>query len=451
MKRIALLLVMVILLSMALSSCQVIWTVIEPKDAEELWERIDEKMDDLKSYRVEVEADISFEYMGSEVEGEMSMTTVSIGDEDDKNPYYYTRTQSKMSIDGLNVENSDELEVYEDGKMYVCKNSADRYSRIYSALTPKEFDDYRSDDDNVFDLSPDDASIRDMEKLDDGEWSLSFSNFDRDSLDELVEDLGFDAFRDEMGIDITDVSVRLTTDKKFRVKEMTVEFLSASSKEAFISMTALYSEYNAAEKVEFDKSQYREVDDARIAGWVYGYLNDVIDEEEVSFDLKVEQKVKLGAKVLSSYGETDAVNLRNKNGIFTYEIDAKISGQSVTIDYASGNQMINTGGKTQTVAQSELEAIAFIKSLMNVVDYKPLLVEDITKTGNNLYTVNLTIHDLNEYKNLMRSLNDNYQSNITYIIVEMDEEEVKSIESYIEIKGYTYTYIATSKMEITTD
>ena len=216
-------------------------------------------------------------------------------------------------------------------------------------------------------------------------------------------------------------------------------------------MTALYSEYNAAEKVEFDKSQYREVDDARIAGWVYGYLNDVIDEEDVSFDLKVEQKVKLGTKALSSYKETDAVNFRNKNGIFTYEIDAKISGQSATIDYASGNQMINTGGKTQTVAQSELEAIAFIKSLMNIVDYKPLLVEDITKTGNNLYKVNLTIHDLNEYKNLMRSLNDNYQSNITYIIVEMDEEEVKSIESYIEIQGYTYTYIATSKMEITAD
>jgi hypothetical protein len=90
MKKTALLLVIVLLLSMALSSCDVIWQVVKPKDAEALWERVDEKMSDLKSYRVEVEADISFEYMGSEVEGEMSMTTVSIGDEDDENPYYYT-------------------------------------------------------------------------------------------------------------------------------------------------------------------------------------------------------------------------------------------------------------------------------------------------------------------------------------------------------------------------
>ncbi len=451
MKKIALFLVVVLVLSMALSSCGVIWQVIDPKDTEALWDRVDKKMSGLKSYRIEVEADISFEYMGSEVKGEMAMTTVTIGDEDDEDPYYYNIVQSEMSIDGSDIENSEDLVVYEDGKMYISKSSDGQYSHIYSALTPEEFDEFNSGDDSVFDMSPENAKTKDMEELEGGEWSLSFSGFDKDDLDDLVEDLGFDAFRDNMGVDITDVSVKLTTDKKFRVKDMTVDFLSSSSEVPFVSMTAIYSEYNEAEKMELDKSGFVEVDDARVAEWVSSYLTDATSRENVVFDLEIEQNVKVGSKVYYSYKETDTVNFKNKNGSFTYNIEATVSGQKATIEYALGTQTISSGGKTQTVAQSALEASAFIGSLMNVAGYEPLLVEDITKTGDNLYTINLVISDLSEYKSLMTSLNDRYKSDITYIIVEMDEEDVKSIETYIKIVGSTYTYTATSKMEITED
>ena len=451
MKKTALLLVIVLVLTMALSSCDVIWRVIEPKDAEALWERVDKKMSGLDSFRVDFEADVSFEYMGSEVKGDISVTMITIGDENDENPYFYNRTKTKMSIDGSSIEDSDKLIAYDEGKMYVCENADDKYSRIYSALTPEEFDEYSKSDGSVVNLTPEDAKVRDMEKLEGGEWSLSFSKFDKDALDELIESLGFNAIRDNMGVDITDASVKLVTDEKFRIAEMTVELLSGSSKDPFVSMTACYSEYNAAEKIEIEKPQYREVDDVRVATWTYDYLNGVINREDVSFDLAIEQKVEKGSNVLSSYSETDQINFKNKNGSFTYSIGAKVSGQDVSIEYGFGTQTIHAGGKTQTNAQSTIEANAFIMSLMNVAGYKPLLVENITKTGNNLYTINLTIHDLTEYKNLMSSLGDKYKSNTTYIIVEMDGEDVKSIKTYIEIKGSTYTYVATSKMTVNAD
>ncbi|MBQ7343926.1 MAG: hypothetical protein IJW53_04075 [Clostridia bacterium] len=438
MKRIALLLVMVILLSMALSSCEVVWLVVAPKDAEELWERIDETMNDLKSYRSEAVAAISFEYSGYEVDGEMEMTVVAISSENDNDSYFYDRSTMNIDMDGTTVT-ADELTAYEDGKMYLCRNTDDRYSRIFSKLSFDGFLDYYFDSDVNFDISPEGAKDTTLRRFDVLKWELSYSSFEEDRLEEILEQVDFDEFVDEMELEISDISVDLKTDERYRVSEMTVNFIDENYDAPVISISVNYSDFDSAERVEFSKQEYTEVDDARVAKWVSDYLDDVIDNESVKFLLYIEQSVTVYASnnqtSTSRSIERDEIVFANNNGGFTYGIDAEIDDQDISIEYKNGSQVVRVGDKKQTYVQQENYARSFIKELMNPSEFSIYDVRDIWKIGANTYRIYLNIHDNSQYKELAKAMKVGYQSSEVYLEVVMDGEDVKTITTYITVKG----------------
>ena len=440
MKRIALLLVIVLLLSMMLSSCQVLWMVTEPKNADELWERIDEKMDDLDSMRVDAELSIALEYMGVEIKSDAKMTIVTIGSEQEEDPYYYSYTVTETKVGGLTEEKSYDLTAYDDGKMYLYERSGSEYSRICSAISPKEFNDFYSDDDEFdFDISPEHAEIKNMEKSDDGEWEIMLSDFEENKLREMLEQLKLDELSEVYEIEINDISVKFVTDKKYMVKYMQIDFVGEVIEDPVFSMKATFSEYNSAEKVEFDKSEYTEVDDARVAKWLDDYLSDVIDEEKVEFTFKMTQRLKANGinnyNVDSSYTETDDVTFENRYDNFFYNIEADINGEKVSIEYEYGNQIINIDGEERKVSQSDSEARNFIESLMNSAEFETARVWNITKIGANRYKIELSIFDDDDYKQLMKEAGVGYESTTVFVEVEMDGEDVKAIKTTITVKG----------------
>lgn len=446
MKRIALLLVMVILLSMALSSCQVIWMVIEPKDADELWERIDKTMEGLKSCTGEAKLKMSFSYEGFDFDAEGEMKNVTIGNEDDNYYYYYSSDSFKVSVDGETLEETEELLAYDAGVMYVHKNSGDDTVAICSPIDAKAFCDYKADDDSEFDISPEGAGVKTMVRYDGKKWELSYSSFEKEKFDEMLEDLSLDSMMEEMNIEISDISVIIKTDEKYRVEEMLVEYLSDDYDEPVISLDLFYSDFNSAKKVSFSKSQYKEVADARIVEWVDEHLSDAIDEEEGEFSLYINQTIKQGSTVLDSYVENDDVTYKNINGgkSFTYNIKASVNGQSATISYAGGTQSVNVSGQIQNAPQTQSAAREFIESLMNSAKYDPVLVKDVTNVKSNRYKITMNPADADAYEQMMISIGDIYRSSTVYIEVVMDGDDVERIETYIEINGEKYTYIIES-------
>ena len=280
-----------------------------------------------------------------------------------------------------------------------------------------------------------------MSRYDGKKWELEFSNFEKDALDRIIEQLKLDSLEESMGIVISDVAVTITTDEKYRVDKMSIDFISESYDEPVISLDMTWSQYDSAKKVYIDKREYTEVDDVRIAKWVDNYLNEVIDRERVDFSLYMDQKVMKGSATYSSYVERDKVTYKNKNDKFTYDISAELNGQDYSIEYVWGTQTVRVLDQTHRTDQTEDEARSFIKSLMNSAQFSPSLVTNILEISNNRYRIYLQPADVSEYRQLMLNLSDTYEDCEIFIEVVLDGEEVNSIETYIKINGISYTCI----------
>ena len=449
MKRIALL-ALLLVVSLIFSSCQVLWLVVEPKDADDLWGRIDKVMTDLSSSRIDATMEMKFTYEGLEVEAESNLLLVAIGNEDSEDFYYYQKSKTVMEIAGSEIETEEYL-VYDEGKAYVSEKSDNKTSRIYSSLTSKEFYDYATDEATDFNITPDGAGVKGMSRYDGKKWELEFSNFEKDALDRIIEQLKLDSLEESMGIVISDVAVTITTDEKYRVDKMSIDFISESYDEPVISLDMTWSQYDSAKKVYIDKREYTEVDDVRIAKWVDNYLNEVINRERVDFSLYMDQKVMKGSATYSSYVERDKVTYKNKNDKFTYDISAELNGQEYSIEYVWGTQTVRVLDQTHRTDQTEDEARSFIKSLMNSAQFSPSLVTDISEISTNRYRIYLQPADVSEYRQLMLNLSDTYEDCEIFIEVVLDGEEVNSIETYIKINGISYTCIIEADMVILGD
>ena len=451
MKRIALLLTLLLVVSLIFSSCQVLWLVVEPKDADDLWNRIDEVMTKEASGRIDATMKMNFTYEGFEVEAESQLLLVMIGTDESEDFYYYQKDETVMEMAGSKIETEQYL-VYDEGKAYVSEKSDNKTSRIYSSLTPKEFYDYAMDEATDFNVTPYGAGVKEMSRYDGKKWELEFSNFEKDALDRIIEQFKLDSFEESMGIVISDVAVTITTDEKYRVDKMSMDFISESYDEPVISLDMTLSQHDSAKKVYIDKREYTEVDDVRVAKWVDNYLDEVIDRERVDFSLYMDQKVMKGSATYSSYVERDEVTFKNKNDKFTYDISAELGGQEYDIEYAFGTQTVRLYGQTQQrTDQTENEARSFIKSLMNSAQFSPSLVTDISEISTNRYRIYLQPADVSEYRQLMLNLSDTYQSSDIFIEVVLDGEEVNSIETYIKINGISYTCVIETDMVILGD
>ena len=449
MKRIALL-ALLLVVSLIFSSCQVLWLVVEPKDADDLWGRIDKVMTKEASGRIDATMKMNFTYEGIEVEAESQLLLVMIGTDESEDFYYYQKDETVMEMAGSKIETEQYL-VYDEGKAYVSEKSDNKTSRIYSSLTPKEFYDYATDEATDFNITPDGAGVKGMSRYDGKKWELEFSNFEKDALDRIIEQLKLDSLEESMGIVISDVAVTITTDEKYRVDKMSIDFISESYDEPVISLDMTWSQYDSAKKVYIDKREYTEVDDVRIAKWVDNYLNEVIDRERVDFSLYMDQKVMKGSATYSSYVERDKVTYKNKNDKFTYDISAELNGQEYSIEYVWGTQTVRVLDQTHRTDQTEDEARSFIKSLMNSAQFSPSLVTNILEISTNRYRIYLQPADVSEYRQLMLNLSDTYEDCEIFIEVVLDGEEVNSIETYIKINGISYTCIIEADMVILGD
>lgn len=465
MKRLSLLLFIVMALSLMLSSCHVIWRVVEPKDEVALYKRIDKMMDKADSYRASLDGKIAFEYEGVRVEGTLDGTNIIIGSPEDEDFYFYIENSLDMTVGGT----AQSIGVYESiaydgGKIYTCSGEDGRQSYLCSDLGAEEFYGFISGNDIDLELSPELGGKREMKKLDEGGWELSFSELSDGDLEDVLEQLSLDVVRDQMDVRVDDISVLIRTDEYFRVDNMLLDFSSDGVDEPVISLKITYSGYGTVQQKQINKEEYTEVPDSRIVKWIDNSLNEAMSAERTKFTLYTRHSatVKAGYQQNSNSSvETDRITFYNRDGKFEYSVEADVEGVVTKIEYEDGIQTVTGKNFSQQTEQSEAEARAFITSLLNCSGYTPAAVESMTEIGEGVYRISLDVSRTSEYRQLMQSAGFSYSGNSGLNIeVTMDGEDVISIRSLVVINGsknigssntYTCEYTIEQNMRFITE
>lgn len=451
MKRLAFLLSVVLVLSMLLTSCEYVDFVLdlfegEPETAEELWERIDEEMDELDSYTATIEATLNYEFLNRRVMGDLKSTVTEIGDPGDDDYYSYLYNSVEIYVGGSLTTEAEGTVVYQDGKMYISNTSGDASNRLVSEISAEEFLDYISGEIDILELPMDNATDKEMKHRGDDKWELTFSISDEDDLTSILEDLTFD--EKSLGISITEISFEIIADEDYRAEEINVTFYSGD--DDVITMSASYGSFNTAEKEEIDESKYNEVDNILVAVTLEEYIEGALDLEELDFTVDISYKIRDTKQQQSYdvYDEYDVVSVKNKNGAFTYSIGSNSGGEKYSIEYAYGTATISGSGIYESTPQSTLEARSFIMNLLDPLGCSVMNVSGIEKYSAEQYKITLNPANITDYRQLIISLGDVYVSHQLYVLVELDGDNVESIEGYVSVTGRQYVYTIEYKVEI---
>ena len=451
MKRLAFLLSVVLVLSMLLTSCEYIDSFLdlfeaEPETADELWERIDEEMDELDSYTATTAARLDYEMQGVKVKGNLKVTMKEIGDAGDDDYYAYLYSMTDIYIGGSLTTETEATIVYQDGKMYLSNTSSDASSRLVSEISAEDFVNYISGEKEYFEFPVDNASDKEMRRRGDDKWELTFSISDKDELATMLEELKFD--KKSLGISITEISVEIVADEDYRADEINVTFYSGE--DDVITMSARYGSFNAVEKIDIDESKYNEVDDIFVAIALEECLDSALDAEEIGFTVEINQQVRDGGfqNIRYVYGEKDIVKAYNKNGAFTYSIAAYIDGEEYSVEYAYGTQTVSGPDIHEATAQSTLEARAFLMNLIDPTDFSLMNVTEIEQYSDGRYKIVVEPTNITEYRQFMISIGDTCVESKFYIVVELDGESVESFKTCIVITGKLYVVTAECMVEI---
>ena len=396
MKRIALLLVVIIALSMVLSSCGLISSLIKPDTAEAAWDIANLAMSAQKNFQVDTRADISITVMGSKYEQQTSGRSIVISSFG-KGLYLYDYNEGSVFVDNRLLYSMERSVAYVDGRVYVCNGFDDNYSKLTAQMSKRDFlDFYTSEESDINALSPEGAEHSTFERKDDGEIEVAYTGFSRKRVNEIVEFVGLDIY----GVDtvFTDASIKLVLDTKNRIEGLTVK-LYADSNSPAVTVSMEFSEYKSADRADFDTE---------------------VESTEV----------------------TNRVSLRNEGGNFFYRIDSYSGEEETYVDYRYGHQRLYVGGlMTEKADQTEAEAKALISSLVNNLNFDTSMVKDLERLADGGYKLECRVADEKSLRQLMATIGAVYQSYEFTVTVQMSDKGLEHIESSLTIYGQNFDYI----------
>ncbi|MBR5616171.1 MAG: hypothetical protein IKW66_05060, partial [Clostridia bacterium] len=140
-KTLFLLVCISIVLLLTLVSCG------EPKSAEALYEKVDQVMNSLNSYEMDMDMKMTFYVSGYKVTGESRGHAVEYGLQGDEY-YFYQEVDTKVTCKELSIaENQKNVETYSGGNYFICNESGGASQKLYSALTSQQAMEYRLEND----------------------------------------------------------------------------------------------------------------------------------------------------------------------------------------------------------------------------------------------------------------------------------------------------------------
>ena len=429
MKKLCMLMAVVLLFSFAFTSCG----LFKPSDAEAMEKRIDKRMSQVSSYKIEEEMTMVFYTSGKRVDAS-SMGEI-IGIDDKKDDYYYQRVDTKLLSTALDLDNqTTSILAYNEGNMFSLNTGNNYDQKLYS---PIEFEEFLEVLEGMLgsEFIYSDCGKSEVERSEDGGWILNCSEYSKEKTEVLIEELGLGG--ESFNFDAKDVNVTIECDKKFRIEKRKIVFVfDESDKKPAVEIESKYQYEDITRVVDMiNPDDYKKTDNLRLIYDLDNKIEAMVDAEEGAFDVSFSQKVSYGSQILANESEGNSVNYGTKDGKFYYDMVAGKVGDKYTIVYEDGTQTSTSRTNyVKTTPQTEFEAKAYIESLIRASGYSYAIVNRIEDLGEGLYKFNCQA-SASDYKDMLKSLGVKYSSSTYVITVKLDDDgEIEEIKSTLDIK-----------------
>ena len=437
MKKFFVLLIAVLLCALAFTSCG------DPETTTELMDKIDEKMESLKSYQSDVTANLSTDIYGYHcVAGFTGIQITIYGDSD--RFYYYTvmdgTTEMKDTAKNEVVESvkTKVIEAFHEGNMFVSSEQGDAVQKLYSPLTKDEYIAYLEKQEKELDIDFDACVNKGFTKNEDKTWTLTYSGYTKKAVATIVEAFQADELFEE---EIADMEITIHANADFTIKDMEFKMIFENeSTTSTFTMKAEYSKYNEATPIvdTLDVSQYKKVADCRLLTDIADMIEDLEEMENGSFVLDLTQTISTSYSK-DTYTERDTVTYGKKDGKYFYDAKASTDNAKYDISYANGKQTVTISGTTETVDQTEKEAKAFINGLINSAKYSADKVTNITQKEDGVYTINCK-PDASLYQPIFASVGSSSNNATQTITITIQNGKITKIDSTVSASAYVSSY-----------
>ena len=403
--------------------------------ADELFKKIDEKMDSYDSYESTLEMIMNVTMNGVEASVTAKGLEIRQGLTTD-NFAFYTETEMKMAIPSLSTtEKLTNVEAYHGGNYFLSNRGDGISQKIYSPMTKEDAKAYVDEkDSDIFEFG--DCVNKEAKVNEDGTYELTFSGYTAKAIHEILGQTGLDTSM--LTHDVIDLTVSIKADAEFNATAFEFSFVfeqkPGGEKMPEISVKGTYYKYNEAliDAAKVNPEKYTAVDDIRLIDEMEDLLDARYAKEEGKFTLDISQTLKIMGETQQST-ETDIVTYgKNDKGYF-YDIDADMNGTKYDISYSLGAQTVVAGGQSQAVAQTEAEARAFIENLINTCQFKDTEVIGVKKISDNKYS--FTCEPKVYYKALIEQMGATFRSVTQTITVTVENGKITAIKSEANAKG----------------
>ena len=419
-KQLAFVLVCLMLLG-TLASCSPAAKLEKLEEAERaphLYEMVDDRMNKVRSYNLEMELEMTALISGQKLRVEGSSDVALINGK--KNNFVQiTETEMTGSLNGDEIVSQKIVEGFQDGKMFYHSKSKENGEKsevsLYSNIDKEAYLAHREAMSDSFDINPDTlthAETTTCKMNDDGTWVATYTDFNETGMESFVK--LFDSYTEALGsgLSVDDVKMTLKTDKKLYPTqiELEVEFggnqYTLGDTQPSCKMTIDFSDFNDVEVDKVDLADYTEVDDLRAIDTVTKAMEDYAKLENGRFELNIDQTVSVGGRKESSLERNVCSFATDKDGKFSYNITAKTNIYNIIIAYANGVQTTTLKQGSQSSGpnkekQTEAEAKASIERLMNLAKLDKNNIADIKDNGDGVYVFTLKDVDLSAFAALM--------------------------------------------------
>lgn len=302
------------------------------------------------------------------------------------------------------------IEGYQNGYMYIYNKSNGSTTTFKSPITKDQYLQHMKDMGVETDFELDREGCKEItaQRNEDGTWTVTYAKFTEERLELLLSELqNLDEQFDESYL-ITDVKIDINIMSDFTIKNATMDFEFTKNKDINDSATPLsatedtegknklyieilydYNTLTVMEEIDLSSIKYKEIEDLRYFYIIQKKLDELKNSEEAKVVIDVKSDVDYRGMV-SIIEETDNIIFKNKDGNLEYEIDSVSNSGRYKILYANGYQdLIDESGTIQHEEVSEMEARAYLESMLDVAGYKIDIIRNIEKVSDGEYIFTL--------------------------------------------------------------
>lgn len=412
-----------------------------PKSAEELWERIDERMEQYDAYAMSMEMDMIMEVEGYAIK---SVASGSIIEDKGDDYYYYSEMNMSMICDELDMnQKMQQISAYWDGKAFEISDSDGAVRKLYSEMTAEQYEEYSQDDeddedDEDFDFS--DCTGASFAQNEDKTWTLTYSGYTKKAMDRINEQFGIQE-SDMFGAEFLDMEVVISADKDFLITDISIVFefdAEEGSKTApvlNIRMKLIEAGDVTRQTDKLDISKCTKVDDLGVLKQIDEQIEEIANKEQGKIHYEISQTIKAMGQTESG-SEVYDVEYGTKDGKLHFELNTDVEGYNTKISYKNGKQTVSVAGESYTEDCSEEEAKAVLENLINdsTLGYSEDSVSNIKSLGNGVWEITQTPSS-EYYEELMLSMSADYKSATQTIKVTIKDGALTNMTNTIVVKG----------------